>query len=1087
MSETLHPGKASSPSPLRRIQERVQETPGGWPPSPSASHLHLPESTPQSLSQAVSARKVEFVRKKTIKIKVGTWNVAAAAGAEKDLGGWFVDGKGDQTLSDTLEELAIVDDGGEDQKDVESVEDQESRRRRNKSTLPKNDPAAIPGGSDIGLYVLGLQEIIDVSSASEALRPYLDPNPGKRWKKEIRSHLPAGYEKVAEQQLLGMLILVFASAEVASAVTSVSATSVGTGLMGYMGNKGATSVRLVLGETTKLLFVNCHLSAGADKAALARRNWDASQIVSRTRFSPFEDGDLIENDGVGIGDEDFGFWFGDLNYRLDDIPGDDVRRLLLLHTRNEYDVENKSKRKIDTELGYVNASSADLPADARDSEEMISRATLDNAGVGEHIDPRSDPSSLHTTLQSLLPHDQLRNQMKLQQAFHEGWQEGEIGFLPTYKYDIGSVGMFDSGEKKRSPSWCDRILYRTQKTKLDAERRAKEKADAKKNDDEMKARGLDEAADENSVLFDYDPDRDGLAYGDDYDEADDASHGPEPKKTREDLDDSITIDQYVSHQRVISSDHKPLSAVFTVTYDAVVPDLKAKVHQEVARDLDKAENENRPGVTVVVDSHSEETIESADESIETHDLNGVDFGKIRYGFPISSGLTIANTGQAPATFSFIDRPVAEGQKGGVAPPWLGLQVETESNNQNQNDTAIREYTLSPGESTGVILRVEIVDLKMVHSLNNDKLKLEDVLVLRISKGRDHFVPVVGEWLPTCLCRTLDELVCIPEGGVRGLRLTGAPRPDENDKSRPKAHRTSTRHSAPRELFMLTEAIQDYAERSIAEWDMIHAGETAPWLETDHGIWWPFDSRTWLLPAGCERSRLVALAIEALDTTASFNDVFPAEVSRLTRLEILVETLFIFLKSLRDGIVPQNLWAEMEAQLAYQDKNKTSLGSEDAQVWIMEIMSKAPVHSVALTFLTFMLVKIIDELVPPMQRSRAELRSPRVSNSSSRSEVSDLNATPTVSDSMHTKPSGFLPSLRRRIRTGTQSSGEAMEDASVNGVFERRNQIQQAYVNAFVGLIVRSDADSVTKNKDKKSLDARKRRILEPFLITSVST
>lgn len=594
MTDTVPSGQSPSPSQL----QQMRNTPGGWPPSPSPSQSHLSQSTPQSLSTAVSARKDEFIRKKTIKIKVGTWNVAAAVGAEKDLGGWFVDGKGDRTLSDNVEELSMNNDGSELQKDVESVEDQESRRKRNKSTIPKNDTPAVPGGSDIDLYVLGLQEIIDISSASEALRPYLDPNPGKRWKEEIKSHLPKGYEKIAEQQLLGMLILIFASADVASSITSVSATSVGTGLMGYMGNKGATSVRLVLGETTKLVFVNCHLSAGADKAALARRNWDASQIINRTKFSPFKDENLTENYGDGIGDEDFGFWFGDLNYRLDDIPGDDVRRLLLLHTRNEYDVENKSKRKIDTELGYVIASSADIPADARDSE-MISRAALDHAGVGEHIDPRSDPTSLHTTLQSLLPHDQLRNQMKLQQAFHEGWQEGEIGFLPTYKYDIGSVGMFDSGEKKRSPSWCDRILYRSRQHKLDAERKAKEQVDARKKDAEMKARGLDEAADENSVLFDYDPDADGLAYGDDYDEDENAPHHAEPTQTGPDLKESIIIDQYVSHQRVLSSDHKPLDAVFTLTYDAVVPDLKAKVHQEVARELDKAENENRPGVTVI--------------------------------------------------------------------------------------------------------------------------------------------------------------------------------------------------------------------------------------------------------------------------------------------------------------------------------------------------------------------------------------------------------------------------------------------------------------------------------------------------------
>ena len=1065
----------------------MQDTPGGWPPSPSPSQSYLPETTPQSLSHAVNARKDEFVRKKTIRIKVGTWNVAAAHGAEKDIGGWFVDGKGDRTLSDNLEELS-VDDGGEEVKiDVESVEDQESRRKRKRSTLPKNDTPAVAGGSEIGLYVLGLQEVIDISSPSDALRPYLDPNPGKRWKEEIKHSLPKDYEKIAEQQLLGMLILVYASAEVASSITSVSATSVGTGLMGYVGNKGATSVRLILGETTKLLFVNCHLSAGADKTALSRRNWDASQILSRTKFSALKDEDLTEDYGDGIGDEDFGFWFGDLNYRLEDIPGGDVRRLLLLHTRNEYDVENKSKRKIDTELGYVDASSSsDLPTDVRNTEEMISRAALESAGVAEYIDPRSDPASLHTTLQSLLPHDQLRSQMKLRQAFHEGWQEGEIGFLPTYKYDIGSVGMFDSGEKKRSPSWCDRILYRSRQHKLDAERKAKDDVVSQKKDAELKARGLDEAADENNILFDYDPSTDGLAYGDDYDESEDAPHDAELTRSTE--EDCITIDQYVSHQRVLSSDHKPLDAVFTVTYHAVDPDLKAKVHQEVARELDKAENEKRPGVTVVIENHSE-TIESADDSIEPSDLNGVAFGKIRYGYPVIRSLTIANTGQAPATFSFIDRPVGEGQRGGVAPSWLTLQVEMESNNRNQNATALREYTLSPGETTAITLKIDVVDMKTVHDLNDGTTELEDVLVLRIIKGRDHFIPLKGSWLPCCLCRSLDELVSVPEGGVRAIRAIGnvppKPTPKEVGKTRPQAHRTNTQHSAPKELFMLTEAIQDHAERSVAEWDMTHPGETAPWSDNTHGVGWPFDPHTWTLPAGGERSELLAMVIEALDTTTPFSDKFSSHASCLPRLEVLVEALFIFLKSLRDGIVPPNLWSEIETHLIAQDKTKTALSSEDRQAVIMETMSHAPVHSVALTFITFMLIRIIEELVPPGRNATAGPRTPRPSSSSTRSDISDTSVSLTSIDSTPTKKS-FLPGLGRRTRTTTQSSEEAAEEAFIAATIDRRRQIQQAYIEIFAVLVVRSDKDGVVKGKDKKSLDVRKRRVLEPFLISTGS-
>lgn len=78
-------------------------------------------------------------------------------------------------------------------------------------------------------------------------------------------------------------------------------------------------------------------------------------------------------------------------------------------------------------------------------------------------DPYEDPTSLQATLDSILPHDQLYRLMRSKRALHEGWREAPIAFLPTYKYDIGTVGLFDSSEKKRAPSWCDRVLYRTRR------------------------------------------------------------------------------------------------------------------------------------------------------------------------------------------------------------------------------------------------------------------------------------------------------------------------------------------------------------------------------------------------------------------------------------------------------------------------------------------------------------------------------------------------------------------------------------------------------------------------------------------------
>jgi hypothetical protein len=63
-------------------------------------------------------------------------------------------------------------------------------------------------------------------------------------------------------------------------------------------------------------------------------------------------------------------------------------------------------------------------------------------------------------LEPLLERDQLLCEKKRNPAFRlRAFNEKEITFAPTYKYDVAS-DQYDTSEKKRSPAWCDRLLYR---------------------------------------------------------------------------------------------------------------------------------------------------------------------------------------------------------------------------------------------------------------------------------------------------------------------------------------------------------------------------------------------------------------------------------------------------------------------------------------------------------------------------------------------------------------------------------------------------------------------------------------------------
>jgi phosphatidylinositol-bisphosphatase len=609
------------------------------------------------------------------------------------------------------------------------------------------------------------------------------------------------------------------------------------------------------------------------------------------------------------------------------MPGDDVRRLLMLHTRNEYDVKRKSLKKIDKELeAYPRPSTS---SSVYSESTVNTDATNDNDSNmlhdGDELEPEDDPASLQTTLASLLPHDQLHEQMRKKKAFYDGWREGPIRFLPTYKYDVGSIGVFDSSEKKRAPSWCDRILYRTRKDRLAYKQKVEVEEQAKKRDEEMKARGLDKTDD---VLFDYDPDTDGTY--DEFDQQQDTVATEQIVPTREGFEDRIQLEYYTSHQRVLSSDHKPLDAIFVLTYDAVDREVRSRIQAEIAKEMDKDENESRPNVTLVVD-HAE---------VKDGSAEGINFEHVKFDVPITHYITVANTGQVAAKVAFVEELMSG------APPWLDVRFHDEI---LHSPTTNQEQKLEPGETATIAITIHVTLPSDTRYLNDSSNSLETVLVLRVESGRDHFITIRGTWLTTCFGLSLDQLTRIPESGARTATISSTLLDQD------------VKWSSPRELFRLTEALEESLERAVAEAGMKDSDIPAPWSSTG----WPFVASTCHTPQAELDLQTIAIR-DALDTNSSFpSPTIDSDLTQESKVEALAHILLQFLASLDGGIIDAPLWSSILFSLTNYERTrgKAPADPEAIRSLILETMSSSPTRSVAFTFITFMLARVANEVAP----------------------------------------------------------------------------------------------------------------------------
>ncbi|WVZ60016.1 hypothetical protein U9M48_010089 [Paspalum notatum var. saurae] len=146
---------------------------------------------------------------------------------------------------------------------------------------------------------------------------------------------------------------------------------------------------------TSFCFVCTHLTSGQKDGDQLRRNADVVEILRKTRF-PHVHGEGDKKSPETILDHDRIIWLGDLNYRIA-LSYRSVKALVEMHNWKQ-----------------------------------------------------------------LLEKDQLRIEQRFGRVF-AGWKEGRIYFPPTYKYSYNSDRYagddMHPNEKRRTPAWCDRILW----------------------------------------------------------------------------------------------------------------------------------------------------------------------------------------------------------------------------------------------------------------------------------------------------------------------------------------------------------------------------------------------------------------------------------------------------------------------------------------------------------------------------------------------------------------------------------------------------------------------------------------------------
>lgn len=328
-------------------------------------------------------------------------------------------------------------------------------------------PQSLPSNQPVDVYMLGFQEVQALSGV-DVFRT--DIAKGNAWRRTIQKALGSDYEKVAERQLVGIIVFVFVRQNHIPFLSNVQLSYAATGFFNAVGNKGGVAARFTLYDRT-ISCVACHLAAHT--AFVERRNQDFTDVVRKAVFLPVENQPYLEAPPT-------------VSWNAPSIEDDSDSMLV---RRSTIAVPFEPPPRTSSISGFPAA--AGTASNWLGSVASVAATAFSDMSSGANTTVLNDPNAVNVldhdvvfwlgdlnyrleasseevlewiktkNWDALYKSDQLQKQMR-QCSIFTGFKEGPLRFPPTYKLERFSndYACDETGQVKRLPSYTDRILWR---------------------------------------------------------------------------------------------------------------------------------------------------------------------------------------------------------------------------------------------------------------------------------------------------------------------------------------------------------------------------------------------------------------------------------------------------------------------------------------------------------------------------------------------------------------------------------------------------------------------------------------------------